>query len=108
MITINNMDDVMPSDENEFDVRVDRKTIFGNPFRINDESERDQMLDKYEEYFHERVKNDPEFRDAANHLVDLYKKHGKLNFFCWCYPKRCHSETIRAYILSAVNSQSKQ
>ena len=39
-----------------FDVRVDRKTIFGNPFRIEDESLRDDALDKYQDYFYERIK----------------------------------------------------
>lgn len=98
MITINNMNDVLP--EYEFNVRVDRKTIFGNPFRINDESERDAMLDQYERYFYERVENDIEFKTAVDQLIDVYKKHGRLNLFCWCYPQRCHSETIKKYVLS--------
>ena len=97
MITINNMDEKQPTEV--FDIRVDRKTIFGNPFRINDESERDKMLDRYEEYFYQRLENDADFRNAVNYLIEVYKKYGKLNLFCWCYPKRCHSETIRKYIL---------
>lgn len=67
MITINNMNDVLP--KYELDVRVDRKTIFGNPFRINDESERDAMLDQYEKYFYERVENDIEFKNAVDRCI---------------------------------------
>ena len=81
-----------------FDVRVDRKTIFGNPFRIEDESLRDDALDKYQAYFYERIKKDLEFRNEAERLLRLYEKYGTLNLFCWCFPKRCHSETIRDYI----------
>ena len=32
-------------------------------------------------------------------LLRLYEKHGTLNLFCWCFPKRCHSETIKEYII---------
>lgn len=85
-----------------FDVRVDRKTIFGNLFKIIDESERDQKLDQYEEYFRERTKNDADFRGEVEQLIEIYRKYKKLNLFCWCYPKRCHSETIKRYILQAA------
>ena len=88
----------MPS--KEFDVRADRKTIFGNPFHIYDESERDAVCDKYAKYFYERTEKNPDCKREADRLVDVYKKYKKLNLFCWCYPKRCHSKTIREYILS--------
>ena len=75
------------------------KTIFGNPFRIEDESLRDDALDRYQAYFYERIKKDLEFQNEAEKLLCLYEKHGTLNLFCWCFPKRCHSETIREYII---------
>ena len=92
-ITINNMNELMSSEE--FDVRADRETIFDNPFHIYDESESDAMCDKYEKYFYERIEKNGDFKREADRLVDIYKKYKKLNLFCRCYPKRCHSETIR-------------
>ncbi|MBO7454387.1 MAG: DUF4326 domain-containing protein [Alphaproteobacteria bacterium] len=100
MIIIKNMDFSEPY--YEFDVRVDRKTIFGNPFRIDDESLRDCVLDKYQSYFHERIKKDVEFRNVVEKLLYIYEKHGRINLFCWWFPKRCHLETIKEYILSKV------
>ena len=100
MISIKNMNDCMPSCE--FDVRVDRKTIFGNPFRIEDESQRDYVLDNHKKYFYERIKNDTDFKNNINQLIQIYKIYGHLNLFCWCYPKRCHAETIKEYILDNV------
>ena len=97
MITIKNMDYSTPY--YECDVRVDRKTIFGNPFRIEDESLRNDALDKYQVYFYDRIKKDLEFRNEAEKLLRLYEKYGMLNLFCWCFPKRCHSETIKEYII---------
>ena len=100
MINIRNMNYSTPS--YAFDVRVDRKTIFGNPFRIEDESLRDDALDRYQTYFYERIKKDLEFRNEAEKLLRLYEKYGTLNLFCWCFPKRCHSETIKEYIIEGT------
>ncbi|MDR1982931.1 MAG: DUF4326 domain-containing protein [Holosporaceae bacterium] len=105
VITINNLRNVYPV--NEFDVRVDRKTVFGNPFHMTTESQRNCICDQYEEYFQSRVENNVAFRQAIDELIYLYKKHGILNLFCWCYPKRCHAETIRAYILRTVTMVSQ-
>jgi len=85
-----------------FDVRVDRKSILGNPFYMSLESQRNYVCDKYEEYFQNQVENNAKFKKELDRLILLYKKHGELNLFCWCYPKRCHAETIKAYILKAV------
>jgi len=70
VITIKNMDYLTPY--YECDVRVDRKTIFGNPFRIEDESLRDDALDRYRAYFYERIKKDLEFRNEAENLLRLH------------------------------------
>jgi hypothetical protein len=96
VITVNNLSNAHPFDE--FDVRVDRKSVFGNPFRMTSESQRNYVCDQYEEYFKCQTENNIEFRQALDELIRLYKKHGVLNLFCWCYPKRCHAETIKAYI----------
>jgi hypothetical protein len=88
----------------EFDIRVDRKTIFGNPFHMTIESQRNYVCDKYEEYFQDQLKSNTEFKQSIDELVCLHKRHGKLNLFCWCAPKRCHAETIKAYILKTVTN----
>ncbi len=81
-----------------YQVRVDRAGVFGNPFGMRKLHERAASCDKYHEYFHEKVVNDPEFLTAVNELAKLYKQYGKLTLMCWCAPLRCHSETIKAYL----------
>jgi len=78
----------------EYCVRVDRGTIFGNPFKFSNEDDRDLVCDKYE-----AMPKSKEYDDAITRLVELYKKHGKLYLYCWCAPERCHAETIRKIIL---------
>jgi len=81
-----------------YDVRVDRTSVLGNPFYMKDETQRDIVCDKYEEYFYEQIKISQIFRDAIDVLIAIYKKYGKLRLFCWCTPYRCHAETIKKYI----------
>lgn len=86
-----------------YDVRVDRQSVLGNPFFMKDESQRDSVCDKYQMYFDKQIIDDTvfakEFKNELQKLISIYKQHGKLRLFCWCFPLRCHAETIRNYIL---------
>jgi hypothetical protein len=89
--------------------RIDRTTALGNPFYMADESKRDEVCDKFEEYFRNSVleaknlpasnKNDS-LRKAYDYLMHLRELSGKgqLVLLCWCKPKRCHGDTIAAWI----------
>ena len=70
------------------DVRIDRTTIYGNPFPMADQSdkERDRVCDLYELWFG---------KDGYNITKELLaaKRLG-----CWCKPKRCHGDFLKAQI----------
>ena len=86
-----------------YDVKVDRSSILGNPFVMRSEMERDSVCDKYELYFKSKIKNKSEsFMIEICNLLKTYEEYGKLRLFCWCYPKRCHAETIKRYIENEV------
>ena len=80
-------------------IRVDRKSVLGNPFYMHDESERDKVCDEYQTYFDKKV-NEKTDENFMNELRRIYKlaKHNKVYLACWCAPKRCHAETIKAFI----------
>lgn len=65
-------------------VYVGRPTKFGNPFQINAESERDDIVEKYIQYMKE---NPLLCEDAKRELK------GK-DLVCWCSPKRCHADIL--------------
>lgn len=82
----------------EWQVRVDRRSVLGNPFYMGSEAQRDEVCEKYIKYFREQRVNNPAFQAELSRLYHIYKKCGKLELFCWCAPKRCHAETIKKFL----------
>ena len=85
-------------DMKQCDVRIDRKTIFGNPFRITGKRSRTGVLRMYRTYFYDRISHDIEFLDAVLEL-----RGNRLA--CWCKPPEgfqgrllCHGQILAAYL----------
>lgn len=83
--------------DNEVLIKVDRSTPVGNPFYMRNESMRDEVCYKYEPYFYKKVKDAGEFRDYVAYIYRTALKHD-VALGCWCAPKRCHADTIAAFI----------
>ena len=79
--------------KNKYDVYIGRPSKWGNPFTIGKDGTRDEVCDKYEEWF----LNQPE-------LVEECKKElrGKV-LGCFCAPKRCHGD----FLFKIANEASK-
>jgi hypothetical protein len=80
---------------NKCDVYIGRGSPFGNPFRIGDDGDREQVLAKYRTYFKRRL-TDPKFRDNIFSLKD--KVLG-----CWCKPLLCHGDVIVEFLETNEN-----
>lgn len=65
-----------------FDVRIDRATIWGNPFVIGKDGDRDQVIAKYREW----IMGQPQKIAHARQVL-----RGKV-LGCWCAPKACHGD----------------
>lgn len=72
--------------KSKFDVYIGRGTKFGNPF-TSAEFGRTLAINKFEEYFRDRLANDPSL------LQELMKLDGKL-LGCSCKPKACHGDVL--------------
>ena len=72
-----------------YDVRIDRKTKFGNPFVMRHEAERDEVCEKYRRWLFEQI------NAGAFTLEEIADLRGK-RLGCWCAPKRCHGDTLAA------------
>jgi hypothetical protein len=65
-------------------IYVGRGTPYGNPFVIGKDGDREEVCNKFEEM----ILNNFE-------LQNLVKKNLKgKDLICFCYPKRCHAETL--------------
>lgn len=72
-------------------VLIDRRTMFGNPFRIGIHGDRDEVIDRYRKWFYGCMEVDSVFR-----LKVLALKEEVLG--CWCVPKKCHGQIIADYL----------
>jgi hypothetical protein len=73
---------------------IDRTTQFGNPFRLDEdggEYTRKESVQKYREWFKNKIQDDPDFREAVEGL------RGE-TLGCWCKPKECHGDVIVEYL----------
>ena len=79
------------------DVYCGRPSILGNPFNMQSMS-RDASCDAYAEYFDAKINaKDPAFMQELRKLYVMAKKDD-INLVCFCAPKRCHTETIKAFL----------
>ena len=70
-------------------VRIDRQTRWGNPFRMNGESERASVILAYRGWLWTQVR---EGRIGLEQLAGLAGK----SLACWCAPKPCHGQVLAA------------
>lgn len=68
-----------------------RDGYFGNPFRLENEDQRSQILKQYASYFKKRLEEDLEFKGR---ILELKGK----TLGCFCKPKKCHGDVIVAFL----------
>lgn len=77
--------------KHKYDVYVGRPSIFGNPFTIGKNGNREEVIEKYRDYFLNKINSNLQFKKAVEKL------RGKV-LGCWCYPKDCHARIIIDYL----------
>lgn len=90
-----------------WEFRVDRASVVGNPFYMANESKRNEVCDKYEAYFNEQIKTNKAFRQYLESMLKALRTYKKIDLYCWCYPKRCHAETIQNWLLKNIKGVNK-
>lgn len=62
-------------------------SVWANPFKVNSNTTREDVIHKYKLYIINRLNNDKNLRDQ------LLLLKGK-NLGCWCYPDMCHGQVL--------------
>ncbi len=73
-------------------------SVLGNPFKMRNEGEREQVVQKYRSWLWRQIQlqNKEVIRELAR-LANLAKR-GDLELACWCKPKACHGDVLKACI----------
>lgn len=78
---------------------IHRGWPLGNPFVMHDESERDKVVDQYEAYFKQKLReNDKAITTELARAVAKTIEQGYIKLGCFCFPKRCHGDIIAKYL----------
>ena len=80
---------VVNKNKEAFDHYCGRPSLFGNPFVIGKDGTREEVIQKYRDYFTDRMRSDKEFR------LEAYKLKNKI-LGCHCKPANCHCDVIAA------------
>jgi uncharacterized protein DUF4326 len=81
-----------------YDVLIDRRTPWGNPFVIGRDGDRETVIAKYRTYLKAEIK-------AGNvTIADLAVLYGK-RLGCWCAPLPCHGNILAEAAEAAVDGQ---
>ena len=74
----------------ENQVYIGRPSPYGNPFRLRNEGERNQVIDEFEKYLKRSIKK------GTITKREIAALHGK-DLVCWCAPKACHGDVLERY-----------
>lgn len=72
---------------------------FGNPIKLAFGEQRGATIERFKQYFYDRLMNDIEFKDK----VELLR--GK-TLVCFCSPNRCHGDIIVEYLESEPDKRA--
>lgn len=64
---------------------------FANPFKVGKDGKREEVLEKYELYLQDQIKNNIITKEMLLTLKDK-------NLGCWCKPEPCHGDILIKYI----------
>jgi hypothetical protein len=73
-----------------YDEYIGRGSVFGNPFQIGVDGDRETVILRYKEWFSFLIKDE-------RIQSELSQMKGK-KLGCFCSPQKCHGEIIAEYI----------
>lgn len=75
----------------QYDVYIGRPSIYGNPFQIGKDGNRQDVVNKFRNYFYTKIEFDENFKKQV--LTLRGKRLG-----CFCKPNECHGDIICEYL----------
>ncbi len=77
----------------------EESSIFANPYKIDKDGTREEVIEKYKIYIEDMISNNVEIKKK---LLELEGK----NLGCWCKPLWCHGDILLELIQKYKNTQN--
>ena len=77
-------------------VKIDRHSIWGNPFLLDEDGDRDEVCDSYRRYLDDKPSLQRRYEDLIGKVLG-----------CWCYPERCHGNVLIEQLDSTANEAER-
>jgi len=79
-------------------VYIGRPSLLGNPFKVGEDGEREEVIAKYRRWLWEQIKLKNEVYLELKRIAALAKQ-GDITLICWCAPKPCHADILRSAVM---------
>lgn len=90
-------------------VKVDRSTIWGNPFPVNNLNDARRAVGQFHLWLSCMNLNPPELEARRAQILDLLLELRGLNLACWCaLDAPCHADVLLAMANAAVKLQTRR
>lgn len=83
-----------------YDVYIGRGSLWGNPFPINQNSTREQVIERYERHIRAEIGKNPDYYERR--LKELVGKR----LGCYCKPLACHGDVLRDILIEKFKEES--
>lgn len=85
---------------------IGRGSPLGNPFKLTPNEPRGSTLVRYKAYLDQKIlAGDSKITSELNRLYNKGKRE-PLNLVCFCAPKPCHGDIIKATLLEAFQKHN--
>ena len=79
-------------------VYIGRPNPLGNPFVIERDGTRDEVIVKYRTWLYAVAKTDTRVRAVLNALLQIAETNEAIRLVCWCAPLPCHGDVIAEWL----------
>lgn len=91
------------------DVYIGRPSALGNPFTITDLQTRERVIANYQKWLNWKISSDDDLVcNALERIGEMVMDDTgqPVRLVCFCHPKPCHGDVIKAVIEAAVKENS--
>lgn len=73
-------------------------SVLGNPFAINKDGDRKEVVEKYRKWLWSEFKKKSEVYQELVRIAKKVKAGDSVQLACWCKPLACHGDVVKKCI----------